>query len=169
MTHYHVSRHASDDDIYCGHTVFEALDYAAGELATLAAFEYESLSITAAKAESYGRNIYAGTPDPDEMYDALRSFARSERYTSHQQNAENMVRQHNLPATLRAPLYRDYVAADPENPPMSGDERLAVAADHVIEKINDETPVSIWKCEAGLVYMLGEEDVPVCSLDYTED
>jgi hypothetical protein len=137
MTHWHVTRHSDDDELFTADDLFSALDYAATELDQLTEFEYEYASGVASRVTG------SGDVGAYEMTEALKSLARSEAYSALHADAVNMWKQHTTPNDERASLYRDTWMRDPGT---TGDQRLDTAAHHVIAQINDESPLSIWPC-----------------------
>lgn len=117
MTHYHVRRHAEDDEFLVATDIGMAMSYAADELGRVAQWEHELIGI----------NGEAGL-----FEDAYRAWERSERYHSAVENAANIAAQ--------------YAAADNENdraPLYQGPgwrERLAVAAEHTMAEVNRNSP-----------------------------
>jgi hypothetical protein len=91
-THWHVRRHAEDDDVYADGDLFAALDYAAGELDRLAEHEHEHIT-------AYG--------EAGEFERAYKSFVKSQRYAGLAANVRNAHHQGTAPLDQRAPLYQD--------------------------------------------------------------
>lgn len=116
MAHWHVQRHAEDDDIYATDSVFDALGYAATELAIIAESDYELIRV-------YGES--------GEYQEAYNAWDRSDRLNVPIHNARNMEVQDRAPVELRAPLYRD---------PNTSDEYLMTAALHTVEEVNANSP-----------------------------
>lgn len=146
-THWHVSRHASDDDVYISPDIWDALDYAATTLRERAEFEYEGISAS------------GDAGDYESAYDA---FKESNRLDSIYQNAKHIGEQHKLPdvdgddtsafhapGTVRAPLYRGY----------GGDAKIMERAVRVIQEINSETEIGISECSDELIYLTDAGEV----------
>jgi hypothetical protein len=148
MNHYHVSRHSDDEDPFVTGDLFAALDYARGELDSLADFEHDGVSFVAAKVEdarSWGDKRY---PSAYEMEEALLSFAKVERYNGLMANAANIVKQHNYSKRAdRAPIYRPAWENQGTN---EADARLYKSAEHTAGEINSGSPIAISECEAEL-------------------
>lgn len=112
--HWHVSRHAEDDDVYAAADLFAALDYAAGELDRIAEHEHDAIT-------SYGE---AGLFEP-----AYIAFKTSERIAGLAANARTAHHQGTAPLADRAPLY--------QNPDETVNARRAEQyARHTVDAIN---------------------------------
>lgn len=116
MSHWHITRHDGDDDVYATDSIFEALDYAATELAIIAEMEHESI------------RIYGKAGDYESAY---KAWDASDRLNAPIANAANMAKQNGLPVDQRAPLYRD---------PASTDKLLRIAALSVVSEVNRNAP-----------------------------
>lgn len=138
MSHWHVSRHRDDDDVFITTGFWSALDYAATALSELAEFvhggigpmgeagDYQSAYeawVRSNELDALYQNVkHAGDqhskadPDEDEQYDATRH---------------------------RAPHYQGY----------GGDERIMETALRVVEQVNSESELNIWECTSELVYL----------------
>jgi hypothetical protein len=137
--HWHVSRHSNDDDVFIVEDFWYALDYAADELRDLAEFEHEGISANGEAGDFEG---------------AYTAFKRSNELDAVMQQAKHALDQHNkidpdddIPGTVndgyRAPLYQG----------PGGDEKIMQLALRAVERINNETPVSMWECSDELVYL----------------
>ena len=145
MTHYHVSRHTEDDDVFVTDDLFAALDYAADELDRMADFEHDGVSMVAAKIEEesdYGTpgNVY-------DMREALLSFAKMERYNTLMLNARNLVKQSKAAIAERAPFYTPDWEEGGED---AAQARLSESAKRTAGEINSGSPIRIWDCDAEL-------------------
>lgn len=150
--HWHVSRHSDDEDVLITEDFWNALDYAAGELRELAEFEYEGIAPMGETGDYEG---------------AYTAFKRSNELDALYQRAIHPVQQHRRadpdddepsrydPARWRAPLYRGY----------GGDDRLMETARRAVEKVNSESPVSIWECSDELIYV-DDNDNPTDDANY---
>lgn len=139
MTHYHVVRHSEDADPYVTGTVYSALDYAAQELRDLADFE---TSYVSGVAERVSNGDYVVE---SEMEDALKSYSKAETYNNLAINAQIRADNHEQLRNERPPLFQDDTTDD--NDPRS---LLFQSAVRVMDKINTESPLSIWDCEKDL-------------------
>jgi hypothetical protein len=149
--HWHVSRHSDDDDVFIAEDFWSALDYAAGELRDLAEFEYEGISAS-------------GDAGMFEL--AYTAFKRSNELDAVKMQADHALQPHNkidpdddIPGTVndgyRAPLFRG----------PGGDEKIMECALRAVERINSATPVSIWECDAELVYLTDTVPIRVTDAD----
>jgi hypothetical protein len=140
-THWHVSRHRDDDDVYITTDIYAALDYAAGELRDRAEFEWEGI----------GPSGEAG-----DYQSAYEAWKRSQELDALQNTAAHAVNQHNLPDvdgddtsafhapnTVRAPLYRGY----------GGDAKILETAKRAVEAVNGGSEIGIWECSEELAYL----------------
>jgi hypothetical protein len=146
MNHYHVSRHSDDEDPYITDDLFAALDYARGELDSLADFEHDGVSFTAGRVQD-AHDRGAAYPSTYEMEEALLSFAKVERYNGLMANAANMVKQNAAKHQDRAPIYRPSWENQGTN---EADARLYISAEHTAGEINSGSPIAISECEAEL-------------------
>jgi hypothetical protein len=140
-THWHVSRHRDDEDVFIAPDIYSALDYAANELRDLAEFEHDGISPSGEAGDYQG---------------AYEAWKRSQELDSLEATARHAVTQHNLPDvdgddtsafhvpnTVRAPLYRGY----------GGDAKILKTAKRAVEAVNDGSPIGIWECSDELVYL----------------
>jgi hypothetical protein len=114
--HWHVRTHDEDDDEGSFATVFDALDYAARELDRIGDFESDGAAALAEAGqfeEAWTAQQRAGT-----IYNLV-------------QNAQAVHKNATLPTWLRAPLYTEADEA-------LNTERLRIAAQHLVERINGE-------------------------------
>jgi hypothetical protein len=128
MTHYHVITHPDDEDGYTTDDLFAAVDYAGDELDRLADFEHDGISASGEQG------------DYESAYNA---FVRMERYNGLMLNAANMVKQHNAKRGDRAPIYRP---SWKDQGTEEADTVLFQSAKHVVQMINEGSPLSIWEC-----------------------
>jgi hypothetical protein len=121
-SHWHVSRHSEDDDIYSTEGFVEALSYAAYELDKLAEFEHEIIT-------TYG--------DSELFQEAYEAFKCSMQYANLSANAENIYKQYraNHPSK-RAAAYQGE----------DWQEKLELAADRIQHEINSGSPMKIYEC-----------------------
>lgn len=136
MTHYHVVRHSEDEDPYITDTVYSALDYAAQELRELDDFETSNVSVVAERV-SNGDYVVES-----EMADALKSYSKAATYENLAINAQIRADNHEQSRDMRPPLFQDDTMDD--NDPRS---LLFQSAVWVMNKINNESPLSIWDCD----------------------
>lgn len=116
MVHWHVQRHAEDDDVHVAEDLGGAMDYAARELGYAAQHAHESISL-------YG--------EAGDFELAYRAWERCERYHGARENAENIAVQYSATdENDRAPLYRG----------PGWIERLGVAAAHTMDEVNRNSP-----------------------------
>jgi hypothetical protein len=140
-THWHVSRHRDDEDVFITPDIYSALDYAATELRERAEFEWEGI---------------APSGEAGDYQTAYESWKRSEDLANLAQTAHHAVTQYNLPdvdgddtsafhepGTVRAPLYRGY----------GGDAKIMETAKRAVEAVNMGSPLGIWECSSELVYL----------------
>lgn len=140
-THWHVSRHREDDDVYITPDIYDALDYAAGELRDRAEFEWEGIAPSGEAGDFEG---------------AYNAWKRSQELDALQSTAAHAVKQHKLPDvdgddnsafhapdTVRAPLYRGY----------GGDAKILETAKRAAATVNDGSEIGIWECSDELVYV----------------
>ena len=135
--HWHVSRHSDDEDVFITEDFWNALDYAAGELRDLAEFEYEGISAMGEAGDYEGAyTAFKRSNELDALYEAAIHPRQQHRRTDPDED-EIITDRH------RAPLYRGY----------GGDDRIMETARRAVEKVNSESPVSIWECSDELVYV----------------
>lgn len=126
-THWHVQRHADDDEIHSTGGLVEALGYAGTELDRASDYEYESITV-------HG--------DSGAYEDAYRSFQKSQTFAALAANAHNIHAQATAPREQRAPLYQ--VDDDQLT------ELIMKAAMREVREINAQGPAGfgIWQCDA---------------------
>jgi hypothetical protein len=140
-THWHVSRHRDDEDVFITPDIYSALDYAAGELQALSEFEHDGIGPSGEAGDYQG---------------AYEAWKRSNELDALYETARHPVTQHNLPdvdgddtsafhapGTVRAPLYRGY----------GGDAKILETAKRSVDAINLDSSVAIWQCSEELVYL----------------
>jgi hypothetical protein len=122
--HWHVQRHAEDDDAFVTDTYVKVFEYTSDVLERIAEFMHEGIS-------AYG--------DQGDYEAAYRAYQRSNRLSGLAANAANIYEQGTVPAAERAPLYQD----EPEQGPL-----WQQAATHTLSEINANGPdgFSIWEC-----------------------
>lgn len=125
MTHWHVQRHAEDDDVFVTEDFVEIFQYAAEALALRAEHEYEGVS-------AHGE---AGA-----FEQAYHDYQAGERYALLSDNAGNIYRQGASPIFGRAPLYRNEKQQGP---------LWRQAADDCLNEIIEQGPkgFDIWDCD----------------------
>ena len=148
--HWHVSRHSDDDDVFITEDFWSALDYAKGEVDSLAEFEHDGISCMG---------------DAGDYQGAYEAYKRSNELDAVMQQAKHALDQHSkidpdddIPGTVndgyRAPLFRG----------PGGDALIMECALRAVERINSETPVSMWECADELV-MVSENGLHVLADD----
>ena len=144
--HWHVSRHSDDDDVFITEDFWSALKYAKGEVDSLAEFEQDGISCMG---------------DSGDFEGAYNAFKRSNELDAVQMQAAHALEQHNkrdldedesydYGVKHRAPLFQG----------PGGDEKIVELALRAVERINSETPVSMWECDDELVYV-NDQGIPV--------
>jgi hypothetical protein len=137
-THWHVSRHRDDEDVFITPDIYSALDYAASELRDLAEFEHDGI---------------APSGEAGDYQTAYESWKRANELDALHETARHPVTQYNLPdvdedtiyvaGKYRAPLYQGY----------GGDAKLLETAQRSVQAVNDGSQISIWECSDELVYL----------------
>jgi hypothetical protein len=138
MTHWHVTRHSEDDDPYVTDSLYDALDYAAGELDPLAGHEHDMITASG---------------EAGNFEEAYKSFVKTETLAGLQANAANIQTQARSEPADRAPLYSDDTPYDEESGEVNTASRLYGAAQWVAENINEGSPLFLWQCEAETAYV----------------
>lgn len=125
--HWHVVRHAEDDDRLSTYDTVAALDYAADELSRMIDSEYESMH---AMGES------------GDYESAWHAFLRMETYENSRADMRNMVIQSDPDPANRAPNYRD----EPSQGPL-----WTIAAERVIgdANLNVGSGFQFYRCVCG--------------------
>jgi hypothetical protein len=123
VTHWHVRRHAEDDDELTIETIFGALDYASTELERIADHEHEGI---------------AACGESGEFEEAYRCFVRANEFGNLQLNAHVIATQWSLAPAERAPHYQSD----------DGPARLLTGALHQVSEINSNGPegFAIYEC-----------------------
>lgn len=130
MEHWHIDVATDEDSESAYPSIYQALDALAWELDNLLDFEIQGITALG---------------DSGDFEEAYRSYQRSEKISNVLDNIRNVVKQHDLPVSDRAPFYQTGWGNDdsPDNASM----RLLESAKHVAEMVNSDTRLSIWHCQ----------------------